>query len=40
MSDEIKNADVPQEESQQDLNGLEENAEKEGILKDFDGKKA
>lgn len=40
MSDEIKNADVPQEESQQDLNGLEENAEKEGILKDFNGKKA
>ncbi len=40
MSDEIKNADIPQEESQQDVNGLEENVENDGILKDFDGKKA
>ena len=40
MSDEIKNADIPQKESQQDANGLEESVKGEGILNDFDGKKA
>ena len=40
MSDEIKNVENENEESQQIVEDSQESEKSEGILKDFDGKKA